>query len=371
LQKGRAVSRHAGAGQQRFNVRGEHLNAWCVIPGSPFAGDLVLLPNGPEDPPPAVRFAHLDVAEIDAVSALFVSASNPQHANRLSVRMAVETPRGEVLAQQRLELDCDQRAPLTLRFPAGRTPLRLALEVAFAHFEGGPVFGSVRMRYLAAYADNELMRLFNAAGSDKGSEVYWGEGVPHLYALAYEPLLEPLRNEQFDLLEIGLDTASQHTGAPTDAPSLRAWREFFPHARLHGYDINDFGFLGMPDARTFQGDQSDPDDLSRFLEAHDNPAFRIIIDDGSHVPAHQQTSLAHLFEHLTPGGLYLIEDISWQPFEQSPTTGEVLRGFLEHGRIESPFIAAPQARRLEETIDSVSIHRPNDSEVAVIRKRST
>jgi hypothetical protein len=49
------------------------------------------------------------------------------------------------------------------------------------------------MRYLAAYADNELMRLFNSAGSDKGSEVYWGEGgVPHLYALLYQPLLAPL-----------------------------------------------------------------------------------------------------------------------------------------------------------------------------------
>jgi hypothetical protein len=183
-------------------------------------------------------------------------------------------------------------------------------------------------------------------------------------------LLRPLRSERFELLEIGLDTASQRTGTPADAPSLRAWREFFPRASLHGYDINDFSFLGLRDTRTFQGDQGSPDDLSRFLEAHGRPAFRLVIDDGSHVPADQQISLAHLFEHVTPGGLYLIEDISWQPAPQSPTTGALLRAFLEHGRIESPFIPPIAARRLEAEIDSVSIDRPNDSEVAVIRKRS-
>jgi hypothetical protein len=318
-----------------------------------------------------VRYGHLDATRIDALSALFVSAANPPHANRLAVRLAVETPAGEMLADQGLELACGEHAPLTLRFPASGNPLRLRLEAAFAHFEGGPAFGSVRMRYLVGYKDGELMRLFNTAGSDKGSEVYWGEGVPHLYALLYEPLLGPLRSERLEMLEIGLDTASQHTGIPADAPSLRAWREFFPHATLHGYDINDFSFLGMRGTRTFQGDQGSPDDLHRFLEAHGQPAFRLVIDDGSHVPAHQQVSLAHLFERVTPGGLYLIEDISWQPFAQSPTTSEVLREFVEHGRIESPFIAPVAARRLEAEIESVSICRPNDSDVAVIRKRSS
>ena len=332
-------------------------------------GDLILLPNGPDEPAPSIRYAHLDAARIDAISALLVSAAHPEHGNRLGVRLALETPAGEVVAEQRIGLACGERAPLTLRFPSGPAPLRLAVEADFAHFEAGPAFGSVRMRYLAGYEDNELMRLFNAAGSDKGSEVYWGEGVPHLYALVYAPLFEAMRNEHFDLLEIGLDTASQHTGDPQDAPSLRAWREFFPHADLHGYDLHDFSFLQLAGARTFQGDQASPEDLRRFGETHGEPVFRLIIDDGSHVPAHQQISLAELFDHVEPGGFYVIEDISWQPFEQSPTTGEVLRAFLEHGRIESPFIDPDAARRLSDAIGSVSIHRPNDSEVAVIRKR--
>lgn len=365
----RALSRHTDADRLKFSVHGEHLNAWCTVPGSPFASHLVLLPNGPNEPPPAVRYMFCDPARINAVSALFGSAANPPHTNRLCVRMAVETLSAEVLAEGRLELACGEHGPLTLRFPGSDSPLCLKLEISFSRFETGPAFGSLRMRYLVAYNDNELNRLFNSTGSDKGSEVYWGEGVPHLYALPYDSLMSSMRHERFDLLEIGLDTASQHTGTPADAPSLRAWREYFPNAMLHGYDIHDFSFLGLRDTRTFQGDQASPEDLRRFIDHHGQPTFQIVIDDGSHVPAHQQISLAHLFEHLAPGGLYLIEDISWQPFEQSPTTGEVLRAFLEHGRIESPYISEVAARRLEADIDSVGIHRPNDSEVAVIRKR--
>jgi hypothetical protein len=276
---------------------------------------------------------------------------------------------GEPLASSEIILGNGDRAPVTLRF--GSRPVqafRLTIDVGFDHFAGGSAYGSVRMRYLAAYADNELMRLFNSAGSDKGSEVYWGEGVPHMYALTYEPLLAPLRHQSFNLLEIGLDTASQGTGDPDDAPSLRAWREFFPRAALFGYDINDFGFFTQRDTRTYQGDQASPEHLRGFLEATGHPRFAVVVDDGSHVPSHQQVALAHLFEHVEPSGVYVIEDLSWQPYDEAPTTAEVLRRFIRDHRIESPFILQANARMLEATIADVSIYRPNDSELAVITK---
>jgi hypothetical protein len=366
------LSLHTDANRLRFAVRADHANRWCVIPGSPFADRLLLLPNAPDVPQPVVRYAPVEAAGFDAVTALMVSPAKPHHANRLVSRLAIETLAGETLAEQTRELACGERAPVTVRFPAAsNSSLCIVLEVSFGHRVTKRVFGSVRMRYLAAYADNELMRLFNATGSDKGSEVYWGQGVPHFYALVYQPLLAHVRDQRFDLLEIGLDTATQHGGVPADAPSLRAWREFFPNATLYGYDIHDFSFLRQRDTHTFQGDQSSPADLRRFIDTRGGRQFAVVVDDGSHVPAHQQISLAHLFEHVTPGGLYLIEDISWQPFEQSPRTGDVLRAFAAHGRIESPFITPDAARDLEAAIASVTIHRPNDSEVAVIRKRAS
>lgn len=367
----RALSRHTYAHTRRFQVRGEDLNQWCRVPGSPFADGLLLLPNPPDHDRAAVSFGPIPAAGIDAITCLFVSPPKPEHANRLSVRVGVQTAEGDRLAESEIILANGDRAPVTLRFGSQSSEeLQLTLEVGFDHFAGGPTYGSVRMRYLAVYTDNELMRLFNSAGSDKGSEVYWGEGVPHMYALTYEPLLAPLRDRHFNLLEIGLDTASQVTGDPRDAPSLRAWREFFPHATLFGYDINDFRFFNQPNTHTFQGDQACPEQLRRFIDENGHPRFAIVIDDGSHVPSHQQIALAHLFVHLEACGVYVIEDLSWQPYDESPTTAEVLRRFMRDRRIESPFISPEEARVLESTIADMAIYRPNDSELAVITRAS-
>jgi hypothetical protein len=44
------------------------------------------------------------------------------------------------------------------------------------------------------------------------------------------------------------------------------------------------------------------------LAAAEGP-FDVVIDDGSHVSAHQITSFYFLFNHLRAGGFYVIEDI--------------------------------------------------------------
>jgi hypothetical protein len=249
--------------------------------------------------------------------------------------------------------------------------VKLGLDVTYEDFAAGSHPGAVALRYLMAYRNNPLVDLFNALGSDKGTQVSWGEGgVPHCYALDYFELFSPFREEAFNLLEIGLDTAGQRTGHPSDAPSLRAWREFFPRAALYGYDIDDFSFFEQEATHTFRGDQSSRQDLRRFLAAHGIPGFRVVIDDGSHASSHQQISLATLFDHVEPGGLYLIEDLNWQPFDESPTTLEVFQRFAEHGRIESPFIDKAEVRTLEASIASVETRRPNDAELLVIRKKA-
>ena len=89
--------------------------------------------------------------------------------------------------------------------------------------------------------------------------------------------------------------------------SIQAMRDYFPHAEIVAFDIRDQ--LEIEDWRriTFVlGDQSKPDDLRRVAE--EGP-FDIIIDDGSHDPDSQITTLGELWPHLTPGGLYFIEDM--------------------------------------------------------------
>ena len=367
----RALSRHTGANDSRFDVVAQNLNAWCRVPGSPFADGLLLVPNHPAAGQVSVRFGPLELTpRADTIDCLFASLPRPEHENRLGVALQVSDSTSTPLAQSRVTLGSGERGAATLRFdPAQDGRVHLRVDVAFEHFAGGPAYGNVTMRYMVAYERNPLVDLFNATGSDKGTQVYWGEGVPHCYALTYHALLAPLRDQSFNLLEIGLDTASQESGRPADAPSLRAWREYLPQAVLYGYDIHDFGFFEQPATRTFRGDQSSREDLARFVADHGAPAFRVVIDDGSHVPSHQQIALATLFPRVEPGGIYVVEDLNWQPYEEAPTTLEVLRGMAEHGRVESRFLTDAEARRLEEDIAEIEIHKPNDSELAVITKK--
>lgn len=365
-----ALSRHTDTGLRRFTLEAEHLNARCLLPGSPFAEGLTLVPNHPGDKPPAVTFGPIEGEGIDAVTGLFVSPAPPERSSRLRVRVQVLDSQGERLADSELILASGESGPLTLQFePVHDGGYRLRVEVSFEYFDGGPQQGGVEMRYLAAYSDNELMRLCNAARSDKGSETYWGGGFPHFYALTYEALFSSFRDQRFNLLEIGLDAGSHGSGRPTDAPSLRVWREFFANATLYGYDIHDFGFFGQRDTQVFRGDQSSRADIGRFLQAAGMPRFKVVLDDGSHASSHQQVSLATLFERVEPSGLYVIEDLDWQPFPEAPTTREVLLGFAQHGKIESPFISESESHRLAGAIASVELCRPNDYELAVITKK--
>ena len=59
----------------------------------------------------------------------------------------------------------------------------------------------------------------------------------------------------------------------------------------------------------------------------------IVIDDASHASHHQQNAFLELFPALPSGGLYVIEDLRWQPdaFERPgiTKTAQLFRGFSE------------------------------------------
>ncbi len=306
----------------------------------------------------------------DTVTFFLASSDAREHSHTLGVELTVVDRSERTLAVGRVSLNQGETGCGTLTFrqatPAG---VSLRMTVGFEEFAGGGVYGNVSVPYLLAYQGNELVDLFNAAGSDKGTEVRVGQGAPHCYAVEYFDLFRGLREDPFRLLEIGLQS-EQPDNAPSDAPSLRVWHDFFPRAQIHGYDINDFSFFEQDRTLTFQGDQGSRDDLERFVSAYGAEKFGLILDDGSHASSHQQISLGSLFECVEPGGLYVIEDLHWQPFPESPTTLEVLRDFIEGGQIRSPFLRDNEARYLKEVIDGVEIHRPNDSEFAVIHKKA-
>ncbi len=137
------------------------------------------------------------------------------------------------------------------------------------------------------------------------------------YADIYQAYLHRRRDEPLSLLEIGLGVTGPNWRAnvvqgenTTGGASMKMWADYLPNAKITGLDINPASFLNNDQITTYQGNQGSRDDLRRFLDAHPDPSFDIIIDDASHRGDHQQIGLEMLFPHLKPGGTYFIEDLS-------------------------------------------------------------
>lgn len=166
-------------------------------------------------------------------------------------------------------------------------------------------------------------------GSDKGPK-------KHRYTELYELLFRPFRDAPVTFLEMGLLIGGPEHGIDMgretrDLPSIRMWLEYFSQARIIGLDISDFSWF---DHARFRFVQCDMDERANIARAADviGPVD-IVIDDASHASHHQQNAFLELFPALPSGGLYVIEDLRWQPetFEREgiTKTARLFRGFAE------------------------------------------
>jgi hypothetical protein len=134
----------------------------------------------------------------------------------------------------------------------------------------------------------------------------------HGYIEHYKRHFNHLRLSKLKLFEIGVGGYELRDGGA----SLRMWKDFFPKAEIFGLDIVDKSHLQEHRIKILQGDQNDPAFLDE-IASRWGP-FDIIIDDGSHMSEHIITSFRTLFPHLTPNGLYVIEDLN---FSYEPAFG--------------------------------------------------
>ena len=86
----------------------------------------------------------------------------------------------------------------------------------------------------------------------------------------------------------------------------------------------------------------------------------MVLDDASHASHHQQITLATLFPFLKSGGMYIIEDLHWQPEELEQdsilTTRTILRDFLsDGGKFKSTVLSEDENLYLERNIDSIQL----------------
>jgi hypothetical protein len=176
---------------------------------------------------------------------------------------------------------------------------------------------------------NNLTMLANKLGSDKGTQ---RGAPPHKYTYLYDLILDQYRHWAINLLELGLAAGGPEVGGPVDrqvdSPSVHMWLEYFPHARVFGFDISDFSKIQHPRFTFIRGDGGSRDDMERLARAASG--FDIIIDDGSHASYHQQLAFKHLFPKLRRGGTYIIEDLQWQSpsYEGKPIPLPKTRDFM-------------------------------------------
>lgn len=210
-----------------------------------------------------------------------------------------------------------------------------------------------------------LTEIFNKYGTDKGT-IGHGHEV-HNYGPFYEKLFEKIRNENITLCEIGILKGN----------SLRSWREYFPNATIIGVDNLPERLIQGENFTTLLGDSDKPLELADKIREYG--PFDIIIDDGSHLPHHQQRCLPELFKLLKPGGYYIIEDLhterlpskEWgvQYFKNgdSNTTLEFFAKIICNKELKSYYIKDEDMKELLLQIDVVQLQYPK---IGMIKKKA-
>lgn len=199
-----------------------------------------------------------------------------------------------------------------------------------------------------------------ANGTDKASKFSRTYAKPHDYLRHMELFLEPLREKEIVLTEIGVGGGE----------SIRTWLEYFPNARVVGIDIvsktNEWntpkGFDGLRPLQNeshryafHAADQTD-ETFWRCFAADYGQSFDIAVDDGVHEPKAVQLTFAHLWPLIKPGGFYVTEDLGC--------------GFTNPGCPSHPdwiaSLTAPMVAAGLMDIDSIYVAK----ELCIIRKKS-
>lgn len=221
-----------------------------------------------------------------------------------------------------------------------------------------------------------LTDLADRYGTDKGSK-------KHRYSELYQMLFLPYRQKRIALMEMGLQIGGPEHGKsadrPTsDLPSIRMWLEYFPKAQIHGLDVSDFSWFQHERFvfhRCDMGKRENLQDVAAVLPE----ALDIVIDDASHASHHQQNGFLELFDKVKSGGLYIVEDLRWQPREMEvpgiTKTADLFQGYIKTGIFShaDPGVAdAFNAKRIDISgcfIFQAQYDKKRKDQVLVVHKR--
>ncbi len=96
--------------------------------------------------------------------------------------------------------------------------------------------------------------------------------------------------------------------------SLQMWKTYFgPGAKIVGLDLDQkCSEFAEDQIDVVIGSQDDPKVLDDLLNRY---SFDIVLDDGSHQMDHLSKTFTHLYDQLSPNGVYMLEDLHCCYFE--------------------------------------------------------
>lgn len=231
------------------------------------------------------------------------------------------------------------------------------LVVALAQpFRGGK--GSIR--------GDPLESLAYKYGTDKSKD-------DHKYVDLYATLFQPRRRRIQNMTELGVSMGQ----------SLQMWHDYFPNARLYGFDLqfppnvrDNLAPLSRLELLTcdIYNEAKVAEATASFVEE----SMDIIVDDAGHSLTAQQSALKLFWRFLRPGGHYILEDVDAQrggmTFVENPEgLDPFVRRVFEENHVF--WVDAHIGHRAWDKFKEVSTskwvrdHRVHNSYAVVIRKR--
>jgi len=174
----------------------------------------------------------------------------------------------------------------------------------------------------------------------------------HGYNDCYDDVFETRRFLCKNVIEIG-----------TRPGSINLWNDYFPNSTLYGLDILDPKVKS--DRFVYEHvNQGSEEDWQTFKNKYDF-TFDVIIDDGPHTTPEQLICFNTVFEKLSSGGIFVIEDLhATEPYDNTYLRNkkycnfsilDVLKNFQNN--IYTPIELLPNMSYIQSNIDSVVIKK--------------
>ncbi|MCY4180846.1 MAG: hypothetical protein OXD48_11355 [Litoreibacter sp.] len=213
-----------------------------------------------------------------------------------------------------------------------------------------------------------LTDIADELGLDQGSQ-------KHRFTELYQLLFLPMRARKLHMILLGL--GQEQDAEAGISPTLPMWLRYLPKAQITAIDERNFASVNDPRIATHLCD-FETHEVIEHLAQKLEPAD-IILDDASHLSHHQQHGFLALFPKLKSGGIYVIEDLRFQPKAREtsryPKTAHLFQTFLREGSFAHP--EAPVTEALNDMRHEISgcfihqalWHKDRRDQILVVQKR--